>query len=113
MEYKIPCDFAHNSEPIGPFCLGCSPAPAMTRCSAAAWAAIFSFVRTISWRFGSKTNSPASRAAAEQVLPAPNTPLTANPVRPSHKANTIALKVAGRVDLQDGEVPRGPHAMRD
>ena len=55
---------------------------------------MFSFVRTISWRLGSKTNSPARRAAAERVLPAPNTPLIANPVRPSHKANTIALKVA-------------------
>ena len=65
-----------------------------TRCSATAWAAIFSFVRTISWRLGSETNSPARRAAAERVLPAPNTPLIANPVRPSHKANTIALKVA-------------------
>ena len=35
-----------------------------------------------------------THAAAERVLPAPNTPLIANPVRPSHRANTIALKVA-------------------
>ena len=41
-----------------------------------------------------KTNNPASRAAAERVLPAPHTPLMANPVRPSHKARTIALRVA-------------------
>ena len=51
-------------------------------------------MRTISWRLGSKTNSPARRAAAERVLPAPKTPLIAHPVRPSHKDSTIALKVA-------------------
>ena len=65
-----------------------------TRCSATACAATFSLVRTISWRLGSKTSNPARRAAAERVLPAPNTPLIANPVRHSHRANTIALKVA-------------------
>ena len=95
MECETPCGFAHTIQPIAPFCLECNQASATTQdVSATAWAAIFSFVRTISWRLGSKTNSPARRAAAERVLPAPNTPLIANPVRPSHKANTTALKVA-------------------
>ena len=53
-----------------------------------------SLVRTMSWRLGSKTSNPASRTAAGRVFPAPNTPLIAMPVRPSHKARTTALRVA-------------------
>ena len=47
----------------------------------------------MSWRLGSKTSNPASRTAAERVLLAPNTPLIAMPVRPSHKTRTTALRV--------------------
>ena len=51
------------------------------------------FSETISLRLGSKTTDPASKTAADRVLPAPKTPLIAKPVR-LHKANTIALNVA-------------------
>ena len=75
-------------------CWICSGSRRATRCSATAWAATFFLVRTISWRAGSKTSKPASRTAAERVLPAPDTPLIAVPARPSHKARTTALRVA-------------------
>ena len=89
-----PCGSVHSTQPGAPSFLKGNQASAMTRCSATAWAAIFSLVRTISSRLGSKTNNPANKTAADRVLPAPKTPLIAKPVRPSHKANTIALNVA-------------------
>ena len=48
----------------------------------------------MSSRPGSKTNRPAKSAAADRVLPAPNTPPMGRPVLPSLRANTTALRVA-------------------
>ena len=41
-----------------------------------------------------KDQQPGQKSSSRTSLPAPNTPLIANPVRVSHKANTTALKVA-------------------
>ena len=63
-------------------------------CSAKAWAATFSFVSIIKFKFGSKTRSPTTSMAADLVLPAPNTPLRGRSVRPSIKAKTKDPMVA-------------------
>ena len=95
MECRNPSGFARSIRPIAPSCLACDQEASMKPDVQQMHALLtFSLVRTISWRLGSKTSNPARRAAAERALPAPNTPLIANPVRPSHRANTIALKVA-------------------
>ena len=94
MECRSPYGFAHSIRPVAPSCLECDQEAARKPDVQQLHALLRSLVRTISWRLGSKTSNPARRAAAERVLPAPNTPLIANPVRPSHRANTIALKVA-------------------
>ena len=61
---------------------------------AKAYAATFSLVTIMIWSVGSITSNPAIMAAADSVLPAPNTPLMGQSVLPSNSDCTSAVTAA-------------------
>ena len=93
-ECRSLCDFAHSSQPIAPFFLGCDQEAARRPDAQQLHAQPHfpSWEPSVADSGQRQVIQPRGQQLNEFFLL--QTPLIANPVRPSHKARTIALRVA-------------------